>query len=163
MYPPGTIYKIFTNSLVLFTTRFLQTTDVKLDSLCQRAARVKRHFEICKPCWPSRTRLWRTRFEAPKLVCTTSVHRFQVHPVRLYITIPCERLILPVLRVSSHQASASIQSQCCDDICHTVLIRECSHSKTGCNPILEWLYLFPLISMRAVSQASSQRWRWRLL
>ena len=59
------------------------------------------------------------------------------------------------VRTRSHQpsASTSTQSQRCNDACNIALIK-----KMDGNLILEWLYLFPLISMRAMSQASSQRW-----
>ena len=53
------------------------------------------------------------------------------------------------IRIRLHQTSASMQFQCCNN-----------QSKMDCNPILEWLYLFPLISIRTISQASSQRWLW---
>ena len=56
-----------------------------------------------------------------------------------------------------HQAFATTQSQHCNDACHIALIEKNSHSKMGCNPILVRLYLFRVISMRPVSQASSQR------
>ena len=61
------------------------------------------------------------------------------------------------LRARLHQASALTQSQRCGDTCHTALIQN-----NGTTP--EWVAtpfwnnsLFTLISMRAMSQATSQR------
>ena len=56
-----------------------------------------------------------------------------------------------------HQASALMQSQRCDDACDMVLTEKNEFGpKWVATSILEQLYLFPLISMRALSQASSQ-------
>ena len=58
-------------------------------------------------------------------------------------------------RVRLHWASASTLRW---PMQHSSHWNQRSYSKLGYNPSLGWLYLFPLISMRAVSQASSQCW-----
>ena len=63
--------------------------------------------------------------------------------------------IIPVyiFRACLHQASASMQSQCCYDACDIALIEKNRVAQKGlCSDSM-----FPLISMRAMSQAS---WQW---
>ena len=54
-----------------------------------------------------------------------------------------------------HQASTSMLQWC---LRHSSHWKQWSCSKMGCNPILEWLYLCPSISIRAMLQASSNHW-----
>ena len=63
--------------------------------------------------------------------------------------------VLNQLRVRLHQASASTLQW---RLWHSSHWKEWNRSEMDCKPILEWFYLFPLISMRAVPIVSSQHW-----
>ena len=54
--------------------------------------------------------------------------------------------------------SVSIESMLRWCLRHRSHLREWCCSRMDCSPIPGWLYLFPMISMRAISLASSQHW-----
>ena len=47
-----------------------------------------------------------------------------------------------ITRAHLHWASASTMQQLCDDASHAAHWNQWSHSKMGCNPILEWFHCF---------------------
>ena len=80
---------------------------------------------------------------------------FQINYISLQDKIsPCLPQEQANFRELLHQASASTQSQNCDSWCLWHNCHWMESLQNGCNPILEWVHLFPLISMRAVSLAS---------